>query len=1021
MASEPAEPDRGALGRGLRQRTRSLVTRKSITGRALPTIGHLGARTRAFGRLAGLSVLDRVAVQRTLWPQASAMAASLVRPPADFWGANSGDDTPSETATSFAPVLRLTNAEPLSPTLPTTGNAKYDALIRSMRADDGESSGEVAASSTAASPIRPSHRTRRGLPSTIRRRGASRAGRATAPGGAGRRFVPQPVAPAPTEATRHMYVPTAAPGGETPARRPFGPDASARPGPAAALATGALFDRGPVVVGGGTRAISLGAPMRLATKRAPLSSPSRSVLSVARQPTPTTVARTYRGQSRGLVSRYGTDANITSSFDGSASGTPLSFEESSSVAVLERPSAVTDVSVTNRTPAMAPLLRTLIARRSYSTPSDSTTTHQPASADTVAVRRVLSSPPQPEPTVEATADSARADGVERAARRRGRGFARNTAPSSVGRTAPVVRLSRRPGFRPSLPLASRPPRSAAAPLSDPRLHGEVRRTIDGRAVVRPGSTHLWAAAASVFRAESAGAHQPARRAETRRRDPDVDHRPVDSIAAPVTRDSSSSTAPGPVDQSVVAAAPPVESRRADTAPYSETADGGVVRSSAMPYPAGATVSARPGRFFSAPVAGGQRDTVSAGARSRHRPLSVLPVSPLLRALQRSIDPSPAPATTAPKRSSPLSTAPRSTEPVVSPPPAPSQRRRADGADSMASSAAEIVARPVSTGEVHSDADDARSTDPARISLAAPVAPPSLAERFMSELQQRRAEAPRPLPMQFRPLARHVAGHRPVRIASGPASRDALAAVGKVAATTGDTVHLARTPDTSRRSVEVLAHELTHVAHPSPAPRFFDDDHDSVEERRAEIIGRVMAAEPRLVSAGGLATSSQAAVVSRELDPTRPVGTAHLPVGTPMQMLNASPSASPTPAHSTIQRAPADDGFVTADEMVRRSSPGGGWGQTEPTGRGRMAVGSHRTRTPTPNQRDTMTDPPTATPDVAVEPASVTPSDDQSLLGQLFENTSSSEYHDFVDAVVDALERRIMSELDRRGGRFRGGI
>ena len=47
--------------------------------------------------------------------------------------------------------------------------------------------------------------------------------------------------------------------------------------------------------------------------------------------------------------------------------------------------------------------------------------------------------------------------------------------------------------------------------------------------------------------------------------------------------------------------------------------------------------------------------------------------------------------------------------------------------------------------------------------------------------------------------------------------------------------------------------------------------------------------------------------------------------------------------------------------------------------------------------------------------------DGPVLGQLFEGASSAEYHYFVDAVVEALEQRIIEELDRRGGRYRGGF
>jgi len=90
------------------------------------------------------------------------------------------------------------------------------------------------------------------------------------------------------------------------------------------------------------------------------------------------------------------------------------------------------------------------------------------------------------------------------------------------------------------------------------------------------------------------------------------------------------------------------------------------------------------------------------------------------------------------------------------------------------------------------------------------------------------------------MADAIAGPRTVMLSTDDASRRALRTVGKVAATTGNTIHLDRAAIQSNRIDEVMAHELTHVAHASPKPRFFDDIDDSPEERRAEHVARVMA-------------------------------------------------------------------------------------------------------------------------------------------------------------------------------------
>ena len=88
--------------------------------------------------------------------------------------------------------------------------------------------------------------------------------------------------------------------------------------------------------------------------------------------------------------------------------------------------------------------------------------------------------------------------------------------------------------------------------------------------------------------------------------------------------------------------------------------------------------------------------------------------------------------------------------------------------------------------------------------------------------------------------------------SDGASRRALRSVGKVAATTNNVIHIDRSATSPRMMDEVIAHELTHVAHPSAAPRFFDDIDDSPEERQAEAVARVMARSPLAPSSSTVA-------------------------------------------------------------------------------------------------------------------------------------------------------------------------
>ncbi|MDH4146854.1 MAG: DUF4157 domain-containing protein, partial [Acidimicrobiia bacterium] len=130
--------------------------------------------------------------------------------------------------------------------------------------------------------------------------------------------------------------------------------------------------------------------------------------------------------------------------------------------------------------------------------------------------------------------------------------------------------------------------------------------------------------------------------------------------------------------------------------------------------------------------------------------------------------------------------------------------------------------------------DPTATDPPANGTGA-----SIEERFLAELRRSRAERVTPLPAHWQPLARAVAGDRPVAVRSDRGAARALRAIGKRAATIGGVVHLARPIDRLARAAEVVSHELVHVAHPAPTPRFFDGA-PSGEERKAHRVGHTVA-------------------------------------------------------------------------------------------------------------------------------------------------------------------------------------
>ncbi len=224
-------------------------------------------------------------------------------------------------------------------------------------------------------------------------------------------------------------------------------------------------------------------------------------------------------------------------------------------------------------------------------------------------------------------------------------------------------------------------------------------------------------------------------------------------------------------------------------------------------------------------------------------------------------------------------------------------------------------------------------------------------------------------MTFRPLATAIVGDRPVHVSSGTASRKALAKVGKRAATTGETIHLV----TPRPSPEVVAHELTHVAHPSPVPRFFDDDVRGPEERKAEQVAAIMRRAPILLGPA----AATATTIRRRTDQTT--------------------TASP--------------GTVTAADLAAQLTAAATGNVIQ-----RRQIGGHRRRG--------QTAPPelTAAPALTVDTPSTPPMAQPAV-------TTDQEPGAFplpdlstqFDRILELLEERILRELERRGGRFRGGF
>ncbi|WP_298211358.1 DUF4157 domain-containing protein [Ferrimicrobium sp.] len=111
------------------------------------------------------------------------------------------------------------------------------------------------------------------------------------------------------------------------------------------------------------------------------------------------------------------------------------------------------------------------------------------------------------------------------------------------------------------------------------------------------------------------------------------------------------------------------------------------------------------------------------------------------------------------------------------------------------------------------------------------------QRFVQALGAQPRDSLRPLPARFRPLAQALGVVRPVHIRTGDSTRQALQQVGQAGATYRGVIHLQKEPDGSPASVGVLAHELVHARVGQAAePRFFRDRKVDSEEIMARRVG-----------------------------------------------------------------------------------------------------------------------------------------------------------------------------------------
>jgi hypothetical protein len=278
----------------------------------------------------------------------------------------------------------------------------------------------------------------------------------------------------------------------------------------------------------------------------------------------------------------------------------------------------------------------------------------------------------------------------------------------------------------------------------------------------------------------------------------------------------------------------------------------------------------------------------------------------------------------------------------------------------ATSAAEVSTRAAAPGPV---SPAAISSDPPAASAHAHPEAAAMQERFLESLARTGAPRAAALPERFRPLARAISA-KPIRIAHDSSARAALRAVNRPAATLGNVVHLQRAPDDSPESVELLAHELVHAAGTPSRPRFFAEPGDDHEEHRAHRVGQI----------------ARRATTQR-VDP------ASLPLGRGAMV--APRVVQRTSAPSAVSAVAAVAASATASEVVQRTPSSSGGGATA----ARSASGSSRIIQRADSQSDAS--------------------------GSAPGRRTTSELLNEFDELIELIERRVINELERRGGRVRG--
>jgi hypothetical protein len=400
-----------------------------------------------------------------------------------------------------------------------------------------------------------------------------------------------------------------------------------------------------------------------------------------------------------------------------------------------------------------------------------------------------------------------------------------------------------------------------------------------------------------------------------------------------------------------------------------------------------------------------------GPTGSDRPSPTVPTSTIRAsdaALQRAV------ATAAIRRAVPTST-PTPQRPTTRSLVAPGTGTLADVVRRSTATPSAATSTPVASDRVDSARPAERSDAVPGVARVPSTPAEVVAARFMTALSATVQRRPAPLPTPFRPMADAIAGRRPVMLSTDAASRRALRSVRKVAATTGDTIHL--DPDAVPRSRldEVVAHELTHIAHPSPAPRFFDDIDDSPEERRAEQVASIMARSPLAPSSSVVAPTSPSGVDgSRTIRRSAAtIGAHRAGPGAAVRSNGGVPSAGASTSGSSMSSAPTVSAAALAARLTGSSTSPTSSAPAGPNAVIHRKIASSATPDPSVSSDPvSASSPPSGSSPREAPSHSSAPFSNEREAAEWFDKRLAAN----VGPLLRMIEDRMRIELERRGGR-----